>query len=87
MDKFPGLTPEKMDQWMEAAGMQDIQEGELFRVMGTANGTLIILNAWDSREACNTAMEKYMNAAKDLDISMDGMSHEEYEIERSEFRQ
>ena len=81
VDKFPGLTPEKMDQWVEAAGMRDIQEGELFRVMGTADGTLIILNAWDSREACNIAMEKYMNAAKDLGISMEGMSHEEYEIQ------
>ena len=81
VDKFPGLTPETMSQWVEAAGMRDVQEGELFRVMATADGTLIILNAWDSREACNVAMEKYMNAAKDLGISMEGMSHEEYEIQ------
>ena len=80
VDKFPGLSPETMDQWVEAAGMQGLQEGELFRLAGTADGTLIVLNAWDSREACNVAMEKYMGAAKELGISMEGMSHEEYEI-------
>jgi hypothetical protein len=80
VDKFPGLTVEAMDQWVEAAGMQELQEGEVFRLAGTADGTLIVLNAWDSRDACNTAMEKYMGAAKELRISMEGMSHEEYEI-------
>jgi hypothetical protein len=87
VDKFPGLTPEKMDQWVEAAGMRGLQEGELFRVAGTADGTLIVLNAWDSREACDTAMEKYMGAAKELGISMEGMSHEEYEIHGIELGQ
>jgi hypothetical protein len=57
-----------------------LQDGELFRLAGTADGTLIVLNAWDSRDACNLAMEKYMGAAKELGISMEGMSHEEYEI-------
>jgi hypothetical protein len=80
VDKFPGLSTETLDQWVEAAGMRELQEGELFRVAGTADGTLIILNAWDSRDACNIAMEKYMGAAKELGISMEGMSHEEYEI-------
>src|SRR5919201_3881195 len=84
VDKFPGLSPETMDQWVEAAGMRELQEGELFRVAGTADGTLIVLNAWDSREACNVAMEKYMGAAKDLGLSMEGMSPDEYEIHRIE---
>ena len=87
VDKFPGLTPEKLDEWVEAAGMRDLQDGELFRVAGTADGTLIILNAWDSREECNLAMEKYMGAAKELGISMEGMSHEEYEIHGIELGQ
>jgi hypothetical protein len=81
VDKFPGLSTEKLDQWVDAAGMRELQEGELFRVAGTTEGTLIILNGWDSREACNLAMERYMGAAKELGISMEGMSHEEYEIE------
>ena len=81
VDKIPGMTKEKLDEWVEAAGMGGLQEGELFRVAGTADGTLLILNAWDSREACNLAMEKYMAAAKQLGISMEGMSHEEYKIE------
>jgi hypothetical protein len=84
VDKIPGLSPETLDQWVEAAGMRGLQEGELFRVAGSADGTLIILNAWDSRDACNLAMEKYMDAAKDLGLSMEGMSHEEYEIDRIE---
>ena len=84
VDKFPGLTVEAMDQWVEAAGMRDLQDGELFRIVGSADGTVLILNAWDSREACNIAMEKYMEAAKELGISFEGMAHEEYEINRIE---
>jgi hypothetical protein len=87
VDKFPGLSPETLDQWVEAAGMRELQDGELFRVAGTADGTLIILNAWESRDACNIAMEKYMGAAKDLGIPMEGMSHEEYKIDRIELGQ
>ena len=87
VDKFPGLRPETMDKWVEAAGMRGLQEGELFRAAGTAEGTLIVLNAWDSREACNLAMEKYMAAAKELGISMEGMSHEEYELHGAELGQ
>ena len=87
VDKFPGLSPETMDQWVEAAGMHGLQEGELFRAAGTSEGTLIVLNAWDSREACNLAMEKYMAAAKELGISMEGMSHEEYELHGVELGQ
>lgn len=80
VDKFPGLSTETMDQWVETAGMGELQEGELLRIAGTADGTLLILNAWESREACNLAMEKYMGAAKEIGISLEGMSHEEYEI-------
>ena len=84
VDKFPGLTPETLDQWVAAAGMEGLKDGELFRLSGTADGTLIVLNAWDSREACNLAMDKYMDAAKELDISLEGMVHEEYEIHKIE---
>ena len=87
VDKFPGLSPETMDQWVEAAGMSGLQEGELFRLAGTKDGTLIVLNAWDSRDACNLAMDKYMDAAKELGISMEGMVHEEYEIHGMELSQ
>lgn len=87
VDKFPGLTPEKMDEWVEAAGMRGLQENELFRLSGTSDGTLIVLNAWDSREACDAAMGKYMDAAKELGISMDGNVHEEYEIHGLEMSQ
>ena len=87
VDKFPGLSPETMDRWVEAAGMRGLQEGELFRVAGTAEGTLIVLNAWDSREACNLAMDKYMNAANELGITLEGMSHEEFEIHGLEVAQ
>jgi hypothetical protein len=80
VDKFPGLSKEQMDKWVEAAGMSELQEGELFRVGATADDGLIVLNAWDSRDACNLAMEKYMGAAKELGITMEGMRHEEYEI-------
>jgi hypothetical protein len=80
VDKFPGLSTQTLDQWVETAEMRELQEGELFRVAGTADGTLLVLNAWESREACNLAMEKYMDAAKELGISLESMSHEEYEI-------
>ena len=84
VDRFPGLTAETMDRWAEAAGLRELQDGELFRIVGSADGTVLVLNAWNSREACNVAMEKYMGAAKELGISFEGMAHEEYEIDRIE---
>jgi hypothetical protein len=81
VEKFPGFTTESYEALMEAAyGGKQLQEGQLFFVVGTAGDTLFVVDAWESREACDRSMEKAMAAMTKLGLSMDNMSHEEFEI-------
>ena len=81
VEKFPGLTIQAYDELMQAAyGGKDLLDGQLFSVVGTAGDTLFYVDAWDSREACDAAMKKMMAVVPTLGISLDNMSHEEFEI-------
>jgi hypothetical protein len=81
VEKFPGVTTEDYEKLMEAAyGGTELLDGQLFFAVGTAGDTLYYVDAWDSREKCDAAMEKMMAAVPKVGISLDNMSHEEFEL-------
>ena len=81
VDKFPGFTTEDYERLMEAAyGGTELLDGQLFFVVGTAGDTLVYVDGWQSREQCDAAMAKMMEAASKLGMSFENMSHEEFEI-------
>jgi hypothetical protein len=82
IDKIPGLDLETLGKLVEevyGSGPR-LKDGELFRIAGSTDDGIYVLNGWDSREACDRTMAAYMEAFQRYGLSMDGAVHEEYEI-------
>jgi hypothetical protein len=82
IDKLPGFDLETYHMLVgEIYGDgPQLTEGEMFRVAGTTGDGLVVLNAWTSREACDRTMAKWMDVFQKHQLSMEGVSHQEFEI-------
>jgi hypothetical protein len=78
---LPGVTAEQYDRLREAVQPDGLLDGELFQVAGETPDGWCVIDAWESQEQCDRAMEKWMRAFQELGISMEGMSPpERFEI-------
>jgi hypothetical protein len=71
---LPGVTAEQYDRLREAVQPDGLLDGQLFHVAGPTPDGWCAIDAWESQEQCDRAMEKWMRAFQDQGISMEGMS-------------
>ncbi len=57
-------------------------DGELFYVDGYQGDEVWVIDAWETREACDRGMEKWGPAMQAAGVSMDDMTLEEFEIDQ-----
>jgi hypothetical protein len=78
---LPGLTAEQYDRLRQAVQPEGLLDGELFQVAGPTSDGWCVIDAWESQEQCDRAMEKWMRAFQEQGIPMEGMSPpERFEI-------
>jgi hypothetical protein len=83
----PGMTADEYDKIMEISHGGQPLEGELFHVAGPADDGWCVIDGWESREACDAAMQKYMSAFQEVGVSMEAMAPpKEFEIHHLEPR-
>jgi hypothetical protein len=70
----PNMTADQYDQMRQAVQADGPLEGELLHVAGPTPEGWCIIDAWDSQDHCDRAMERYMRVFGDLGLSMEGMS-------------
>jgi hypothetical protein len=71
---LPGMTADQYDQLREAVLSDGPLDGELFHVAGPTPEGWCTIDAWESKEQCDRAMEKWMTAFQEAGITMEGMS-------------
>jgi hypothetical protein len=63
----------------KAYGGHDLSDGEMFRVAGVGEGTLWVIDAWETREQCDASGAKVMPAIQEQGF-MEATEIKEFEI-------
>jgi hypothetical protein len=71
---IPGLTAEQYDKLREMVLRDGPLDGELFHVAGPTSDGFCAIDGWETQEHCDRAMEKWMRAFQEAEISLEGMT-------------
>jgi hypothetical protein len=82
---LPGVTADHYDQVMEAAYGSQLADGELFHVAGQGEAGWWVIDGWESREQCQSSMQKLMPALEEAGVSMSAPP-QEFEIHKLKVR-
>ena len=76
-----GISRERYETLREQATGGKLLEGELFFVDGYQGDEIWTVDGWETREACDRAMEKWGPALQAAGISMQDFALEEFEVD------
>jgi hypothetical protein len=71
--EVPGVTAAQYDKLLEIVSSGKLADGEMFQVAGPTPEGLCVIDAWETREACDKAAEKWMTAFEEVGVPASAM--------------
>jgi hypothetical protein len=81
VSKAKGMTKQTFDKLRRAWIGEGLLDGMLFVVGGPGEDGWYLVEGWKSRTHCDAAMEKLMQALRQLEIDLPELTEEEFDLD------
>jgi hypothetical protein len=81
VSKAKGMTKQTFDKLRRAWIGEGLLDGMLFVVGGPGEDGWYLVEGWKSRPHCDAAMEKLMQALRQLEIDLPELTEEEFDLD------